>query len=147
MNSLTQTFPQLADYHTALLAFSILCLAVLIQAFIAGAFGLGKSEEVPGKPLKGSHEDFSFRTLRTYGNSSENLPAFGFVLLLAILVGASPTWVNWLAIIHVALRLLYWAIYYSGTGKVEGGPRTISYAMGLFTNIILALVTVWAYLS
>jgi len=144
MNNLIEALPQLTPYHTALVAFTILCLAVLIQSFIAGVFGLGKSEEVPGMPLQGSHQDFSFRALRTYGNSCENLPMFGFIVLLAIFAGVAPSWVNWLVVIHVAFRLLYWAVYYSGVGKVESGPRTISYVMGILANVILAVMTLWA---
>ena len=147
MNALTDLSPHLADYYATFLAFTVLCIAVLVQSFIAGAIGLGKSDEVPGMPLKGNHADFSFRTLRTYANSCENLPVFGFTVILAIIVGVAPVWVNWLAGIHVALRLLYWAVYYSGVGKVEGGPRTIIYAAGFFANVALALVTAWAMLG
>lgn len=146
MDNVNEILPQLAAYHTALLALAILCLAVLVQSVIAGAIGLGKSDEEPGLPLKGNHKNFSFRTLRTYGNSVENLPAFAIVLFLAIIAGVTPSWVNWLAGINVALRLLYWAIYYSGVGKVANGPRTIVYASGWFANLILAGATLQALL-
>ncbi len=146
MDNLNEVTLQLAAYHPALLALAILCLAVLIQSFLAGVIGLGKSGEEPGKPLRGGHEDFSFRTLRTYGNSVENLPAFGITVLLAIIAGVAASLVNWLAAIHVLIRLVYWAIYYVGVGKVAGGPRTMAYAAGLIANLILAVLTARAFL-
>jgi len=141
MDKLIDGIPILTAYHPALLALIILCLSVLVQSFLAGVLGLGKSDEVPGKPLKGSHSDLSFRILRTYANSTENLSVFAITVFLAITVGVAPSLVNWLAGIHVVIRLLYWAIYYSGVGKVAGGPRTITYASGWFVNLMLTGAT------
>lgn len=146
MQSLVETLPQLAAYHPSLLALTILCLAVLVQSFLAGVLGLAGGEETAGLPLRGNHEKFSFRTLRTYGNSTENLPAFATTLILAILAGVGAVLVNWLAILHVAFRMVYWAVYYKGIGKVGGGVRTIVYVLGLITNIILAVLTAYALL-
>jgi uncharacterized MAPEG superfamily protein len=136
--------PQIAPYYPSLMALLILCFAIFVQSFIAGTIGLGRSQEVPGMPLKGNHGDLSFRTLRTYQNSVENLPAFIAVLGLAIIAGASALWVNWLAALHVALRLAYWAIYYGGIGKVQAGPRTIVFVLAFFANVVLAIVALIA---
>ncbi len=146
MDNLYEMFPPLMAYQPALLALTILCLAVLVQSFLAGVIGLGKSDEEPGRPLKGGHGDFSFRTLRTYANSVENLAVFGLIVLLAMFAGASASWVNWLVGSHVAFRLAYWAVYYSGAGKIAGGPRTILYVLGWFANLVLAVVTLFAFL-
>ena len=143
MTGAANIYPHFSDYSLALTALTLLCFIICIQSVIAGAIGLGKSNEEPGLPLKGSHNDFSFRTLRTYANSVENLPMFGLIVLLAIFIGVEPKWVNWLAVIHVVCRVLYWAIYYSGIGKVEGGPRTITYVIALFANFILAGITLF----
>lgn len=137
---------EIAAYYPALLTLAILCLAVLAQSFLAGVIGLGKSDEEPGMPLKGGHKDLSFRTLRTYGNSVENLPVFVATLLLALIAGVAPIWVNSLAIIHVGFRLVYWIVYYSGVGKVGGGPRTIVYVLGLLANLVLAGMVLFALL-
>ena len=147
MDKLTELIPPLTEYHPALLALTILCLAVLVQALLAGVLGLGRSDEEPGKPLKGAHDDLSFRILRTYANSTENLSAFAIIVFLSIIVGVGPGLVNWLAGIHVALRLVYWVVYYSGVGKVAGGARTITYASGLFANLILAGATLVAVVT
>ncbi len=141
---MTGFLPQIAAYYPSLLALEVLCLAVLAQSLLAGAIGLGKGYEVPGMPLKGSHADFSFRTLRTYGNSVETFAVFFATVLLAIVVGASAPVVNWLTGIHVALRLVYWAVYYSGIGKVAAGPRTIVYVLAYLANAALAIVVLIA---
>ena len=145
MDNAAELFSRLADYQPALLALTILCLAVLAQSTLAGVLGFGKSGERPGHPLQGGHGDLSFRAIRTYANSTENLPAFAITVILAIIVGVTPTWVNWLAAIHVALRLVYWVIYTGGIGAAANGPRTIVYVMGLLANVVLAVRTLVAF--
>jgi len=89
----------------------------------------------------------SFRVLRTYLNSVENLSAFGLSLLLGILIGLDVAAVNWLAGIHAVFRFVFWAVYYSGVGKVAGGARTMSYVGDLIANLILIGYVLYALLS
>ena len=138
MTSVSQGIAQQSQYDPALLALAVLCSAVLIQSFLTAPLAFLKEEQSPGMPLRGDHGLLSFRVLRTYSNSVENLPCFGLSLLLAIFVGASASPVNWLAGIHVAFRLAFWAVYYGGIGKVAGGPRTLCYVGGLLSNLGLA---------
>lgn len=144
MKSLIEIWPALAGYQPALLALALLSLALLVQGFLAGALGLAKSDEVPGRPLKGDHGDRSFRILRTYANSTENMPAFTAALVVAMIAGASALLVNIVAIAHLVARLVYWFVYYSGLGKTGGGLRTIVYVLGLLANIALALLAAYA---
>jgi len=137
MDTMIESLPQFAAYQPSLGALTIFCFAVLIQSFLAAPLAFAKGEQTPGMPLQGDHSLLSFRVLRTYQNSVESLPAFGFALLLAILVGVNASLVNWLAGIHVVFRLAYWAAYYSGIGKVTGGPRTLCYVVCLITNMVL----------
>ncbi|WP_164116402.1 MAPEG family protein [Sphingorhabdus sp. Alg239-R122] len=146
MNSLFESLPYLTAYHPALLALALLCLAILIQAILNAPLGFASGEQEPGRPLKGSHEQLSFRVLRTYMNSVENYPAFIAAVLLAIIAGISPVWVNWLAGLHLAFRLAFWVVYYGGIGKVAGGPRTLAYVGGWLTNSILATMAVYTLL-
>jgi len=136
-----------APYHAALIALALICLTVLVQGFLAGVLGLAQSDEVPGRPLKGDHPDFSFRVIRTYGNATENLPAFLTAVGLAIIAGVNPMIVNWLAALHVAARMAYWAIYYRGIGKTGGGIRTIAYVVGLFANLALAATALYVLVA
>jgi uncharacterized MAPEG superfamily protein len=147
MQTMLNSMPQLVVYQPAILAIAILCLAILVQSFLAGALGLAKGEEIPGKPLKGDHSKFSFRVLRTYANSTENLSVFIATAIIAILAGVSPWIVNWLVGLHVMFRLVYWVVYYAGIGKVSAGPRTIVYVLGWLTNMVLAAIATWVVLT
>lgn len=147
MESMIQNLPQLAPYQPAFFWLLVLCLVVLVQSFLAGALGLGKGDEVPGVPLKGTHGDASFRILRTYANSIENFSVFAATAFLAILAGVGVAAVNWLVGLHVVLRIVYWAIYYRGIGKVAGGPRTITYVAAFLMNLILAVLTAYAMIT
>lgn len=135
---MSEILPHLAPYQPAFLTLTFLCLAVLIQAFLTAPLAFVKEEQTPGMPLRGDYTHLSFRVLRTYANSIENLPAFGLVLLTAVLLGINASIVNWLAAIHVGFRFAFWAAYYSGIGRTAGGPRTLCYVGGLFANIALA---------
>ncbi|MDG2004841.1 MAG: MAPEG family protein [Novosphingobium sp.] len=146
MDNLFEALPSLASYHPALLALALLSLAVLIQGVLTAPLAFARGDEEPGMPLKGDHAKFSFRVIRTYANSVENFPAFIATLFLAIIVGVDPTWVNWLAGLHVGFRLLFWVVYFAGIGKVAGGPRTMSYVGGWLTNTVLAGMTVYAFI-
>lgn len=141
------SFTALLPYQVALFSLAFLCTTILVQGILAGVLGLARSAEVPGRPLKGDHPDFSFRVLRTYANGTENFPAFIAAVLLAIFIGGDPQVVNWLAAIHVAFRMAYWAIYYRGAGKAGGGLRTIAYTLALAANLALSLVVLWQLAS
>jgi len=80
-----------------------------------------------------------FRVLRTHSNSVETLHVFGFALLLAVITGVKPTLVNIIALVFLAARLAFWAIYYSGIGKQAGGPRTMCFVAGMLANVILVI--------
>lgn len=147
MASLLEKFPEFMAFYPSIVALAVLCLATLVQSFLNAPLAFLTEEQSPGMPLKGDHSLRSFRVLRTYSNSTENLPTFGFAVLLAIIVGVSPTLVNWLAVLHVAFRLAFWGVYYSGVGKVAGGPRTLCYVGGALTNLILAGAIIYKLLS
>lgn len=134
----------LANYGQALTALMVLCIAVLIQAWLCAILAFSeKGGQTPGS-IKGGPELFSWRVLRTYLNSTENIALFGLVLLTAMIVGVSPKWVNLLAIIHVGARLLFWPVYYSKIGIKTPGLRTLCYIAGNVANLALAIMTLLA---
>jgi uncharacterized MAPEG superfamily protein len=134
-------------YLPALLALAVVCLAVQLQSMLTAPLAFLRKQQAPGMPLQGDHSLLSFRVLRTHLNSVESLAPFGFSLLLAMLLAASANWVNGLAIAHAAFRLLYWAVYYSGIGKVAGGIRTLCFVGGLSCNLVLLLMALYAAVS
>lgn len=144
MNSVPEIVTMQVTYQPALLALALLCIAVLVQSLLSAPLAFVSEEQVPGMPLKGGHDLLSFRVLRTYSNSVESLPAFGIALFLAIFLGATPSIVNWAAVIHVIFRVAFWLAYYSGTGRIAGGPRTIFYVGGLVSNFVLAGLCVYS---
>lgn len=144
MNSLFEALPFLASYQLSFMVLAASSLTTLVQNFLSAPLAFVKEEQVPGMPLNFDHTKLSFRVLRTYSNSAESLPAFGWALLVAVIAGASPTLVNWLAGLYFVFRMAFWAIYYSGVGKHTGGPRTMVFVGGLVTNIVLAITALWA---
>lgn len=139
MDSIIDTQPLLQPYRLSLLVLAALCLVLLAQAFLTAPLAFIKQEQVPGGPLRGDPTMFSFRVIRTYANSVETLPAFGFALLLAIVSGMSSALVNVTALTFLVARLAFWVIYYAGVGKQAGGPRTLCFVVCLVGNLVLAI--------
>ena len=144
MNSLFDTVPYLAAYHTSFLILATLSLIALVQSFLCAPLAFLREEQTPGLPLRHDHSMLSFRAMRTYSNTVENLPAFACALLAAVVGGAPPGLVNLVAAAYLGFRLLFWAVYYSGVGKVAGGLRTQAYVGGLMANIVLACAAIYA---
>lgn len=138
MNSLFEAIPYLTAYQPSFLVLALMSLLALLQSFANAPLAFATGKQTPGMPLQNDHNDLSFRALRSYANTVENLPAFGLAVLMAIAAGASPWIVNLLAGIHLTFRMLFAAVYYSGIGKVTGGPRTITYVGGAFANLAIA---------
>ena len=133
-----------AAYRPALIVFVGLGLIALIQSFLCAPLAFIRDEQVPGMPPRGDHAVSSFRVLRTYANTVENLPAMVCALTVAILAGVSPILVNGLALAHLGFRLLFWVLYYGGVGLPAGGPRTLSYIGGMLSNLALGGAALWA---
>lgn len=141
------TLPDWASgYRLAIVALAVLCLMVLIQTVLGVIFGMIVGREEPGGKYVGGYDEFGFRTLRTHLNSTETLAVFAISLLLALFAKVSPEWVNGLAILYVATRILYWILYYAGVGRNKGGPRTIIFVAGWATNVVLATLALFSLL-
>ena len=144
MNSIFDALPYLAAYRISFLVLAGLSLITLIQNFVMAPLAFINEEQAPGMPLRFDHSKLSFRAVRTYANSAETFPAFGWALLMAIVAGVSPLLVNWLAGGYFAARLAFWVVYYSGVGKPAGGARTMVFVAGLLCNIVLAGTAIWS---
>jgi uncharacterized MAPEG superfamily protein len=144
METIFDAVPYLAGYRLAFLVLAGNALITLLQNFATAPLSFVHQEQVPGMPVRFDHSKLSFRALRTYANSAESFPAFGWALLMAILAGAAPLLVNGLAGGYFVSRLAFWALYYSGIGKPAGGPRTMVFVVGLLCNIGLAVTAIWA---
>ncbi|MBM7070153.1 MAPEG family protein [Actibacterium sp. 188UL27-1] len=144
MENLLNAVPVWAPYHPAMLVLAMLCLIALCQSLLCAPLAFINGGQVPGAPTRHDDTHLSFRALRTYANTVENLPAFTGALLAAIIAGVGAVLVNWLAVLHLACRLAYWAFYYAGIGKHAGGPRTIAYLGGVISNMVLVAAAIYA---
>ncbi len=144
MNSLFDALPYLQNYQSSFLVIALLALMTMIQNGLTAPLAFVSEEQSPGMPLRFDHSKLSFRVLRTHSNTIESVPIFCITLLVAIVAGVSAGLTNGLAIVFLTGRFLFWGIYYSGIGKVAGGPRTMAYLIGLISNTVLALATLWA---
>lgn len=135
---MSELITQLGPYQTSLMVLAGSTIMALVQSFLCAPLSFIKEEQVPGMPLRLDHSHLSFRAIRTYQNTVESLPPFVAALLLAIVVGVPAGWVNGLAVAYLSFRLVFWAIYYSGIGRVAGGPRTLAYVGGMVANLVLA---------
>ena len=147
MESLFEAVPYLSAYRFSFLVLAGVSLITLIQNFATAPLAFANEEQVPGVPVRFDHSKLSFRALRTYSNSTESFPAFGWALLVAVIAGAPPMLVNWLAGGYFASRIVFWVLYYSGIGKPAGGPRAVAYVAGLLCNIALAAAAIWVLVS
>lgn len=144
MEIIIQSLPHLSAYQPALLAAALLCLMLPLQNFMTAPLSYVKEEQVPGMPLRGDHGSISFRAIRAFENSAENVPGFVLLTLFAALLGVGAGLVNGLSIGYLAARIAYGAVYYSGWGKPAGGPRTMIFVVCLLINVVLSALVIWA---
>lgn len=143
MTDLIDAVPYLAAYKTSFIVLATLSLVTLIQNFLAAPLAFANEEQIPGMPLRLDPTKLSFRAIRTYANSTETLPTFLTVVIVAIASGVEPSVVNVIAAIVLWSRIAYWVIYYSGYGRHAGGPRTIVFVGGQLANIVLVGFALW----
>lgn len=132
------------DYSTALLALAILAFILMLQSFIAGGYKNGVKAQNSGMPVEGDMGDLVFRIVRTHLNGVENFSALFAASLLAMIAGANATWLTWLIIASVALRVLYWLLYYARIGKDNGGVRSMTHVLALILNLAIGVMAVIA---
>jgi len=135
-----------AAYQTAFLALGVFTLALVVQSFIAGLVKNGIKAQPAGIAVAGDISDQTFRIVRTHMNGIENYSAFFAASLIAMLAGANATWLTWLILASVALRLLYWPVYVFRIGKDGGGLRSNMHVAALILNMAIAVMALLALL-
>jgi len=132
-------------YGHAIVAMAATALFGLILSPLSALGKLNKgmvSGVTPGE----DYGDQAYRFNRAYLNLTENMGFFVAATVAAILAGASPTWVNWLASIFLVARILHFVVHYGGIGPMNFGPRTIVYTIGWGCSILLAILAIFAVL-
>jgi len=125
---------------TALVAFTLIIL------FLSPFSALAKQNQglAPGATPEQDYGDRAYRLNRAYLNGTETLPAYLTVTMAAILLGASPFWVNLLASIALVARVLMLVVHFRGTGKPHSGARSVFYVIGWACMILLGLMALIA---
>ncbi len=144
MNTAIDLPSYLDAYRVSLLVLATLSAMTLVQNFLTAPLAFIKEEQVPGMPLRFDHSKLSFRVLRTYQNSAESLPAFIAAVLVAVVVGSTPTVINIAASVYLVARVLFWITYYNGRGRIAGGPRTMAFVICLIANLVIAVMAIVA---
>ncbi len=116
-------------YAHAIAALALMGVVVLllgpVSALKKQAMGLA-----PGATPPEDYANAAYRWHRAYGNASDSLGVFIAVTAAAILAGASPFWVNWLASIFIVARVVMLVLHVGGIGRADIGPRSFAFIAG-----------------
>ena len=134
----------IATYPMALLALGILAFSLTLQSFISGFYKNGVKKQMSGYPVEGTHDDLVYRIVRTHMNGVENFSAFFALSILAMIAGVGVTLLTWLIVVTVALRMLYWLLYYARIGTDSGGIRSITHVVALVVNLVIGVLVLLA---
>ncbi len=132
-----------AEYSHAIASLVIFALIVLMLAPFSALAKQGKGL-APGAIPEQDYADRAYRLNRAYLNGTETLPAFLAVVVAAILLGASPVWVNWLASIALLARMAMLVVHIRGIGKPHSGIRTVLYVLGWACMAVIGVLALVA---
>lgn len=136
---------QFADYGHAIVALAALALFGLVGGPLSALAKLPKGLAAGSEPQQ-DYDDRAYRMHRAYANLTEVMGFFTAATVAAILAGASPTWVNWLASIFLVARLAHSIVHVTGIGPMNFGPRTIVFSIATTCAAIMAVLAILAAL-
>lgn len=125
----------LIPYAPTVLALGAIAFLLLIQLLIADVIGIKKGHR-PGTPVEADHSNIHFRATRAHANTNESIAAFVLLVLLGLLSGASPAWLNGLAWTYVLARAAHMSFYYLGWQL----PRSVAFAVSLVALFAMVVV-------
>lgn len=135
--------PVFLEPHAGALALiALTVLLVLLQGFVSAFFRNAVEKHQPGETLPANHASATFRQVRAFENSLENIPLFAVVAGLAMALGVSAGWIWWVALIVLAARALHWLFYTINAPAL----RTAAFAAGSLATLALGVMTVAAAL-
>lgn len=110
----------------------VLIAALLPLPLVAYAKSQSRDNDAPrdsAEKLVGAKR----RAYAAHQNAYENFPFFAVAVVAALSFGATTGTVNALALLYIASRLAHAWLYISDRST----PRSLAYAVGLFTNIAI----------
>lgn len=134
---------QFAEYGHAIVSVAAFALIGLFLAPVSAARKANEQME-PGEMPKADYANLTYRMSRAHHNAVEMVGLFTAVTIAAILAGASPFWVNLLASLFLASRIVMAFVHIQGIGKPQQGPRTLVYVFGWACCVILGIFAIVA---
>ncbi len=131
-----------APYTGALFLTAAVMILIMVQSVVATIFRNAVEKYQAGEALPANHASITFRMVRSFENSLENIVIFVPVLALAIAAAVSPAWVWWVALLFLIGRAGHWAMYALNIPAL----RTAFFATGFFATLALAIKTALALL-
>ncbi|MDF1727129.1 MAG: MAPEG family protein [Sulfitobacter sp.] len=129
-----------AEYAHAIAALALWGLLMIALSIISTRGRTADKRCDCGKP-KRDYSDPVYRRERAFQNAVETSPAFLSVTLAAILAGASPISLNWLASIFLVARLAMAFVHI----RTENQPlRSAMFGIGWLAVILTALLALYA---
>ncbi|MTI01854.1 MAPEG family protein [Roseibium sp. RKSG952] len=132
-----------AEYSHAIASLVIFTLIVLLLSPFS-ALAKASKGLAPGATPDQDYSEKAYRLNRAYLNGTETLPAFLTVTVAAILLGASPFWVNLLASIALVARVVMLIVHIRGVGKPHSGLRSVLYVIGWACMMVLGVMALVA---
>ena len=136
--------PFLAYGHAIVAMAATALFGLLVNPFTAVA-KMNKGQAAGGTPAE-DYGDRTYRFNRAYLNLTEIMGFFVAATVAAILAGADPSWVNWLAAIFFVARVAHFLVHFAGIGPMNFGPRTVIFVVGWGCCLILAILAILAVL-
>lgn len=134
---------QFAAYGHAIVAMAATAIFGLLINPLTAVAKMNQGREAGGAPAE-DYGDKTYRFNRAYLNLTEIMGFFVAATMAAILAGANPHWVNWLASIFFVARIAHFFVHYAGIGPMNMGPRTFVFVVGWGCALILAILAVFA---
>lgn len=120
---------QFSDYGHAIVALAVFAMMGLILGPLSAARKSGEGIEAGAMP-PADYTNPTYRLSRAYMNAMELCGLFTAVTVAAILAGANPFWVNLLASVFLASRVVVAFVHIRGIGKPNLGPRSMIFTIG-----------------
>lgn len=132
-----------AEYSHAIASLVIFTVIILFLSPFSALAKAGKGL-APGATPDQDYSDKAYRLNRAYLNGTETLPAYLTVTVAAILLGASPFWVNLLASLALVARIVMLFIHMRGIGKPHSGLRSVFYVIGWACMVLMGVMALVA---
>jgi len=134
---------QFADYSHAIAAMGLTVIFGLLLSPVTALAKMAKGTAAGANP-EADYGDQTYRLNRSYLNLTEMMGFFVAATVSAMVAGADPTWVNWLAAIFFVTRILHFVVHLLGIGPMNFGPRTFLFVGGWACALVLAILAVLA---